>query len=98
MGSQGGFSGNLGGSHVPDFSAMFNGSHISSVYGTPGTTVQGENGVRYYYVDKGDGLQVIAHKMYGKASMWRIIQEANNLNENTMLKIGQRLVIPPAAQ
>ena len=72
----------------------------SSTTGTPGTTVAGENGVRYYYVAKGDGLQAIAQKMYGKASMWKIIQDANRetLGERGILKIGQRLVIPPAQQ
>ncbi len=70
----------------------------SSTTGTPGTTVAGENGVRYYYVAKGDGLQAIAQKMYGKASMWKIIQDANKetLGERGILKIGQKLVIPPA--
>lgn len=70
----------------------------SSTTGTPGTTVAGENGVRYYYVAKNDGLQAIAQKMYGKASMWKVIQEANKeaLGERGILKIGQRLVIPPA--
>ena len=70
----------------------------SSTTGTPGTTIAGENGVRYYYVAKGDGLQAIAQKMYGKASMWKIIQEANKdtLGERGILKIGQKLVIPPA--
>ena len=71
------------------------GSIPSSTTGTPGTTVAGENGVRYYYVGKGEGLQVIAQKMYGKASMWKTIQEANNLPDNAVLKLGQRLVIPP---
>ncbi len=72
----------------------------SSTTGTPGTTIAGENGVRYYYVAKGDGLQAIAQKMYGKASMWQIIQEANKetLGERGILKIGQRLIIPPAQQ
>ena len=76
------------------------GSVPSSTTGTPGTTIAGENGVRYYYVDKGEGLQAIAQKMYGKASMWKIIQEANKeaLGERGILKIGQRLVIPPAQQ
>ncbi len=70
----------------------------SSTTGTPGTTIAGENGVRYYYVAKGDGLQAIAQKMYGKASMWKIIQDANKetLGERGILKIGQKLVIPPA--
>ena len=70
----------------------------SSTTGTPGTTIAGENGVRYYYVAKGDGLQAIAQKMYGKASMWKIIQDANKdtLGERGILKIGQKLIIPPA--
>ncbi len=72
----------------------------SSTTGTPGTTIAGENGVRYYYVAKGDGLQAIAQKMYGKASMWKVIQDANKetLGERGILKIGQKLVIPPAQQ
>ena len=76
------------------------GSVPSSTTGTPGTTIAGENGVRYYYVAKGDGLQAIAQKMYGKASMWKVIQEANKeaLGERGILKIGQKLVIPPAQQ
>ena len=74
------------------------GSIPSSTTGTPGTTIAGENGVRYYYVAKGDGLQAIAQKMYGKASMWKLIQDANKetLGERGILKIGQKLVIPPA--
>ena len=72
----------------------------SSTTGTPGTTIAGENGVRYYYVAKGDGLQAIAQKMYGKASMWKVIQDANKeaLGERGILKIGQKLVIPPVQQ
>ena len=79
-------------------SATRTGGIPSSTTGTPGTTIPGENGVRYYYVAKGDGLQAIAQKMYGKASMWKVIQEANKeaLGERGILKIGQKLVIPPA--
>ena len=81
-------------------SSVRTGSVPTSTTGTPGTTVTGENGVRYYYVAKGDGLQAIAQKMYGKASMWKIIQDANKdtIGERGILKIGQRLVIPPAQQ
>ena len=69
----------------------------SSTTGTPGTTVEGENGVRYYYAASGEGLQVIAQKMYGKASMWKVIQEANkDALGNRGPKLGQRLIIPPA--
>ena len=81
-------------------SAPRSGSVPSSTTGTPGTTIAGENGVRYYSVAKGDGLQAIAQKMYGKASMWKVIQDANKetLGERGILKIGQKLVIPPAQQ
>ena len=81
-------------------SAQRSGGVPSSTTGTPGTTIAGENGVRYYYVAKGDGLQAIAQKMYGKASMWKVIQDANKeaLGERGILKIGQKLVIPPAQQ
>ena len=81
-------------------SATRTGTVPSSTTGTPGTTIAGENGIRYYYVAKGDGLQAIAQKMYGKASMWKIIQEANKetLGERGILKIGQKLVIPPVQQ
>ena len=78
--------------------AVSSGSVPSSTTGTPGTTIAGEDGVRYYYVGKGEGLQVIAQKMYGKVSMWKTIQEANNLGDNAILKLGQRLVIPPVQQ
>ncbi len=83
------------GSAAASTTAAKTGSAPSSTSGTPGTTVAGENGVRYYYVGKGEGLQVIAQKMYGKVSMWKTIQEANNLPDNATLKLGQRLIIPP---
>ena len=88
------------GSSAATASAPRSGSVPSSTTGTPGTTIAGENGVRYYYVAKGDGLQAIAQKMYGKASMWKVIQDANKeaLGERGILKIGQKLVIPPAQQ
>ncbi len=82
----------------PPKTSTSSGGVPSSTTGTPGTTVAGENGVRYYYVGKGEGLQTIAQKMYGKASMWKTIRDANNLGENAVLKLGQKLVIPPAQQ
>ena len=44
---------------------------------------------------KGKAPRKMIEKMYGKASMWKTIQEANNLPDNAVLKLGQRLVIPP---
>jgi tetratricopeptide (TPR) repeat protein len=72
----------------------------SSTTGTPGTSVVDENGVRYYYVGRGEGLQAIALKMYGKSSMWKIIQDANkdSIGERGILKLGQKLIIPAVQQ
>ena len=49
---------------------------------------------------KGDGLQAIAQKMYGKASMWKIIEDANkeSIGERGILRVGMRLVIPAVQQ
>jgi len=55
-----------------------------------------ESGVRTYEVRSNDSLSVIAHKVYGDATKWRLIQVANRevLGDSEMLRIGQVLVIP----
>ena len=55
-----------------------------------------ENAVRTYTVKRGDTLSRISQKMYGEASQWRIIYDANRAkipNQNA-LKLGTELVIP----
>ncbi len=51
---------------------------------------------RTYTVRPNDSLSVIAHKVYGDATQWRKIQEANRevLGDSVALRIGQVLVIP----
>lgn len=51
---------------------------------------------RTYTVQKGDGLQLIAKKVYGSARHWKLIEEANKdaLGANLNIKVGQVLVIP----
>ena len=52
--------------------------------------------VRTYEVRANDSLSVIAHRVYGDATKWRLIQEANRevLGGSETLRIGQILVIP----
>ena len=51
---------------------------------------------RTYEVRANDTLSVIAHRVYGDAMKWRLIQEANRevLGDSDTLRIGQVLIIP----
>jgi len=54
----------------------------------PGTSVSS------YTANDGDTLQNIAAAMYGNASLWYIIAEANGLDPNATVKAGTHLQIP----
>lgn len=53
-------------------------------------------GKRTYAVRANDSLSVIAKRVYGDATKWRVIQDANRevLGDSEMLRIGQILEIP----
>ncbi len=58
-------------------------------------TQQGQpGGQETYVVEPGDNLSLIAEKVYGDATLFPLIQEANNLDPS-QLAVGQRLVVPP---
>ena len=59
----------------------------------PGKIVEGKDGVRYYYPASGDGWDKISRKMYGNASMTKLLKEANA--GISAPQIGRMLVIPP---
>lgn len=48
-----------------------------------------------YTVQPGDTLTTIAQKFYGDPTKFDLIVDANNLSEDTPLRVGQELVIPP---
>ena len=52
--------------------------------------------LRTYTVRRGDSLSKIAYKVYGDATQWRKIQEANgeSLGDSVNVKVGQVLVVP----
>jgi len=52
--------------------------------------------VRTYTVRRGDSLSKIAYKVYGDATQWRKIQDANreSLGDSVNVKVGQVLVVP----
>lgn len=54
----------------------------------------GSSHPKTYTVRKGDTLQKIAAKVYGKASDWHRIADANNLRDPNHLKVGQVLKLP----
>jgi nucleoid-associated protein YgaU len=47
-----------------------------------------------WVVTRGDSLWSIAAKEYGVSADWRLIAEANNIDNPRILKPGQELVIP----
>lgn len=51
---------------------------------------------RTYVVAAGDNLSVIAKKIYGDASRWKDILEANKatVKDANLIRVGQELVIP----
>ena len=53
-----------------------------------------DNGTTGYVVQAGDSLQSIAQAVYGNVSLWYVIAQANALDGNDDLAVGQRLTIP----
>lgn len=49
-----------------------------------------------YIVQIGDSLSKIAQKFYGNPALFPVIAERNNINPQSILYIGARLIIPPA--
>ena len=47
-----------------------------------------------YTVQSGDTLTTIAEKFYGEQSRFDLIVDANNLDGDTPLRVGQELIIP----
>lgn len=52
------------------------------------------DGQTTYTVQSGDTLTTIAEEVYGDQSKFDLIVDANNLTEDTPLRVGQELVIP----
>lgn len=52
-------------------------------------------GTETYTVRSGDSLYAIATEFYGDGSKWRLIAEANGLDDDNRLTVGQELRIPP---
>jgi hypothetical protein len=53
-------------------------------------------GVRAHIVTVGDSLPAIAHESYGDAHQWRVIAEANRIDDPLRSRAGMRLDIPAA--
>ena len=59
-------------------------------------TTRDEHTLQSYTVEKGDSLSKIAKRVYGKASLWRAIYEANkdNIKDPDLIYPGQVLRLP----
>jgi nucleoid-associated protein YgaU len=63
---------------------------------TPGTnpTTMAIGGIRSYTVRDGDSLQSIAYSAYGDPTRWRLIADANGIDDPIDLRRGSILAIP----
>jgi hypothetical protein len=50
---------------------------------------------KYYVLEQGDSLWLLADKEYGDPGLWRPIAEANRIDKPRKLKPGTEIVIPP---
>jgi nucleoid-associated protein YgaU len=57
-------------------------------------TTRGLAGLRTHTVRDGDSLPSIAHSAYGDPTRWRVIAEANNIDDPLRLQRGAMLTIP----
>lgn len=57
-------------------------------------TTTGIAGLRSHYFRDGDSLQSIAYAAYGDATKWRVIAEANGIDDPTTIRRGTVLAIP----
>ena len=57
-------------------------------------TTRGTAGLTSHIVHEGDSLQSIAYRSYGDPSRWRLIAEANGIDDPLRLRRGDSLTIP----
>jgi len=57
-------------------------------------TTRGTAGLRSHIVQDGDSLHSIAYDSYGDATQWRLIAEANDIDDPLRLRRGTALTIP----
>ncbi len=51
--------------------------------------------MKVHVVQSGERLDLIAYKVYGDATQWRLIAQANSLGHPNRVRDGQQLIIPP---
>ncbi|MEU6021951.1 peptidase M23 [Micromonospora sp. NPDC047134] len=59
-------------------------------------TSGGRSARRMHRVVDGDSLPLLAHREYGDPTVWRVIAEANDLDDPTRLRPGTELLLPAA--
>ena len=82
--------------------ADLNLTQVDKVVGASGgprqnPTSTGIAGVRLHVTREGDSLQSIAYAMYGDATRWRLIAEANDIDDPLALPRGRTLTVPRAS-
>lgn len=81
------------GSEVKDVAKSTDkGDHVETSAGQNAIETNGE--VKYYTVKAGDSLAGISYKLYNSANYISKIKELNNIEDENMIYIGQKLIVP----
>jgi nucleoid-associated protein YgaU len=64
--------------------------------GAQNPTSGGPVGRRSHVLSEGETLQLVAHREYGDAALWRAVALANDVDDPLRLPAGTRLLLPPA--
>ncbi len=56
---------------------------------------QSADRTKHRVVKQGDSLWLLADREYGDPGLWRMIAEANNINNPRLLEAGREIIIPP---
>ncbi|WP_055529181.1 LysM peptidoglycan-binding domain-containing protein [Streptomyces graminilatus] len=53
---------------------------------------------RVHRLVKGDSLEMLAHREYGDPTVWRVIAQANDIDDPTRLRPGTEILLPAVAE
>lgn len=79
-----------------EVAALAAGSAQGTTDGPTEPSLENQPAARTYVVRPGDTLFSIAQEQYNDGQKFQLIAEANGIDQNNKLRVGQELVIPPA--
>lgn len=79
-----------------EVAALAAGSAQTPTDGATEPTLENQPATKTYVVRPGDTLFSIAQEQYNDGQKFQLIADANGIDQNNRLRVGQELIIPPA--